>query len=133
MRTCSTSSFVEFLDAAHLAQAGGRLQGVEAGVGEVVDDPHLLDRGAVDLLDLPDQHGDQFGVGQVDGELVDGHAAVALEDVDADDVAPHRTDPGGDLAEGTGPVGQPDPHEDVSRCHRGHLTDDGRPVCSPAL
>ena len=68
---------VQLLDAGHLAQPGGRLQGVEPGVGEVVDDPDLLDRGAVDLFDLPDQHRHQFGVGQVDREFVDGHAAVA--------------------------------------------------------
>ncbi len=112
---------VQLLDAGDLAEAGGRLEGVEAGVGEVVDHPHLLDGGAVDLLDLPHQHGDQLGVGQVDGELVDGHTAVALEDVDPDDVTPHGTDSGGDLTERTGPVGQPHPDEDVSSGHPGTL------------
>ncbi|MNC90757.1 hypothetical protein D3C83_68990 [compost metagenome] len=79
---------MELLDAGDLAEAGGGLQGVEPGVGEVVDDPDLLDGGTVHLLDLADQHRNEFRLGQVHRELVDRHAAVALQDVDADDVAP---------------------------------------------
>ena len=41
-------------------------------------------------------------------ELVDGPAAASLEDVDADDVAPHRADPARHRAQRTRTVGQPD-------------------------
>ena len=54
-------------------------------------------------------------VGQLDHELVDRLAPVALEDVDADDVAAHGTDAAGHLAERTGPVRQP--HADDERFH----------------
>ena len=46
-------------------------------------------------------------VGQVDHQLVDGATGAPLEDVDADDLAPHRPDPAGDLPQRTGAVGQP--------------------------
>ena len=103
---------------------GRRLERVEARVGEAADDPHLLDRGAVDLLDLADEDGEQLDVAEPHRELVDDDALAALEHVDADDVAAHRTDPGGHETERTGPVREPDAHEDA-RCltHRHHLTD----------
>jgi hypothetical protein len=106
-------ALLELGHAARLAQPDGRLQGVEAGVREVADDPHLLDGGPVHLLDLPHQDGDEVLAGQVDCELVDGHSAAALQHVDTDDVAPHRTDAGGHLAQGAGAVRQPHPHEHV--------------------
>ena len=81
--------------APRLAELGGRLESVEAGVGEAPDDPDLLDRRAVDLLDLADEHREQLDVAESDRELVDDDALAALEHVDADDVAAHRTDPGG--------------------------------------
>src|SRR5690606_6626073 len=89
-------------------ELGGRLEdvdpGVVAGAGDV---PHLLDGHPVDLTDLADQQVDQRRVGQLDHQLVDRLATAPLEDVDAHDVAPDGTDPAGDLAEGTRPVGKP--------------------------
>ena len=98
-----------------LADEGHRDQGVEPGVGEVGDDGDVLDAAPVHLLDLPDEQREQLGVGQHHPELVDGDALVALEDVDPDDVAPHRPDAGGDGAEGPGPVGQPHAQEHAGR------------------
>ena len=41
--------------------------------------------------------------------------AAALEDVDGRDVAVHGADAAGDLAEGAGPIGQPDPDDQRAR------------------
>ena len=104
-------------------ELGGGLEGVEAGVVERVRHrPHLLDGHPVDLAHLGDQQVDQRVVGELDHELVDRLAAVALEDVDAHDVAAHGADAGGHLAERTGPVGQP--HADHERFHAAHRKGD---------
>ena len=79
----------------------------------MVDDAHLLDGRAVDLLDLADQQVERDRLAQQHRELVDRDVVAALEHVDADDVAVDRTDPRRDEAERTGPVGEPDAHEDV--------------------
>ncbi len=102
-----------------IAQAGGRAECVEVGVGEVLDGAHLFDGRAVDLLDLAHERGQEPLVVQLDGELVDGHALAPLEHVDGDDVTPHRADAGGDLAEGAGTVLQPDANQHVHGAH-GH-------------
>src|SRR5687768_12388619 len=86
-------------------------QGVEPGVGEVADDGDVLDTAPVHLFDLPEEEREQLGVGEDHAELVNGDAVVALEDVDAHDVAPHGADAGGDGTEGSGPVMQPDAQE----------------------
>ena len=72
---------------------------------------------------------DELDVGEPHRELVDDDAFAALEHVDADDVAPHRTDPGRDEAERAGPVREPDADQDA-RCvtHAHHLTDSMRIV-----
>ena len=64
----------------------------------------------VDLCDLGDEQVERGAVGQLDHEVVDRAAAAALEDLDADDLAPHRADPAGDGTERTRPVGQPHAH-----------------------
>ena len=51
-RVCSTSVWCSSSTVVGLAQRRRRLERVEARVGEVVDRAHLLDAGAVDLLDL---------------------------------------------------------------------------------
>ena len=88
---------------------GRRLERVEPGVVEGVGRrADLLDVDAVDLLDLGDEQLDQSrAVGQLDHQLVDGPAGAPLEDVDADDVAPHRADAAGHLPERAGSVRQP--------------------------
>ena len=101
------------LDAAGRAQRLGRLERVEPRVGEVVDRAHLLDARAVDLLDLPDEQVERDRLAQQHRELVDGDVVAPFEHVDADDVAVHGTDAGGDETERAGTVGEPHPHEDV--------------------
>ena len=51
--------------------------------------------------------------GSAHHELVDGPPAALLEDLDADDVAVHRADPAGHLAERARPIGQPDAHDEA--------------------
>ena len=75
-----------------VTQPGSRDQGVEARVGEAVDDAPLLDAHSVDLFDLTDEQLDVLQLRQRDGELVDRDRVRALEHVDADDVAAHRAD-----------------------------------------
>ena len=86
--------------------------------------------------------GDRGGVAQLHRELVDGHAVALLQHVDADDVAVDRTDARRDEPERAGPVGEPDPDQDVERAHpmmvRAKMTrvfqrseDAGAPVHSP--
>jgi hypothetical protein len=70
--------------------------------------PHLLHLDPVDLAHLAHEQIDQRGIGQLHHQLVDGLPRTGLEDLDADDVALHRTDPAGHRTEGTGPIGQPD-------------------------
>jgi len=79
---------------------------------------HLLHGDTVDLAHLGDQQVDQAGGWQLDHELVDRLPVLALQDVDPDHVAPHRTDAAGDLPQGTGPVGKP--HADDERRHYPH-------------
>ncbi len=50
----------------------------------------------------------------LDDELVDGVALLALEDVDGDDVPPDGPDPAGHQTEGAGSVGQGNPHDVTS-------------------
>ena len=94
-----------------------RLERVEAGIREVLHRPHLLHAHAVDLLDLAHEDRDRGGVAQLHRELVDRHAVALLQHVDADDVAVDRTDARRDEAERAGPVGEPDPDQDVERAH----------------
>ena len=83
---------VKVLDCGGVAQRRGGLERVQAGVGEMADEPDLLHGHPVDLLDLPHERGDEVRAGKVDGELVDGDVGAALEHVDADDVAAHGAD-----------------------------------------
>ena len=78
-----------------------RLERVEPRVGERGDLAPLLDRRAVDLLDLAHEQRDEILVGKQDRELVDRDVLAALEHVDADDVAADRTDAGRDETERT--------------------------------
>jgi hypothetical protein len=95
---------------------GGRLEGVEAGVGDLRGRrPDVFHVDAVDLAHLGQEERHQAGVGQLDHQLVDGPVRTPLEDVDADDVAPHRADPAGDLPERAGAVRYPD--ADDERLH----------------
>ncbi|TLZ31477.1 MAG: hypothetical protein E6K32_19980 [Gammaproteobacteria bacterium] len=55
------------------------------------------------------EQGDQLGRRQLDQQLVDRKPAPALEDLDADDVAPDGADAAGHRAQGAGAVGHPDP------------------------
>ena len=87
------------------------------GIGEVLDRAHLLDADAVDLLDLADEDRHGRGVAELDRELVDRHAVALLEHVDADDVAVDGTDARRDESERPGPVGEPDPDQDVETAH----------------
>ena len=122
-RAWTTTDDSSVVDVVGADQLGGGLEGVEPGVVHGVGDrPHLFDRHAVDLAHLVHEQIDEGVVGQLDHQLVDRLAAVALEDVDADDVAPHRTDAAGHLAERTGPIGQP--HADHERFHGEQRTDD---------
>ena len=63
---------------------------------------------------LGDQQVDDGLVGQVDDQFVDGSTGAPLDDVDADDVASHRADPGRDGTQRTRTVGQPDAEYDGS-------------------
>ena len=81
------------------------------GVGLADDGPDVLDVDAVDLGDLGHEQLDQPVLGQPHHELVDGPARAPLEDLDAHDVAPHRADPAGHLAQRAGPVGKPEAHD----------------------
>ena len=83
---------MQLLDRPGVAQRSSGLERVEAGVGEVADEPDFLHGYPVDLLDLPYQRRHQVGTGKVDRELVDGDVRAPLEHVDADDVAAHGTD-----------------------------------------
>jgi hypothetical protein len=83
---------VQLLDRVGLAQRSRGLERVEAGIGEVADEPDLFHRRAIDLFDLPHQGGHEIRVGKVDGELVDGHVRAPLQHVDTDDVTAHRAD-----------------------------------------
>jgi len=96
-----------------LAQPDRRLQRIDAGIRERTDDPDVLDRRSVDLLDLARHQVEDVRAGQDDGELVDRDPSVVLEHVDGDDVASYRTDARRDEREGAGAVGEPDPDEDV--------------------
>ena len=111
-RRCPTS-VVRSSSSESASHRRGRVERVEPGIGEAVDHPELLDRRAVDLLDLAGQQLQDVEARQHDGELVDDDALGPLEDVDADDVAADGADAGRDETEGTGPVGQPDPDQDM--------------------
>jgi hypothetical protein len=101
---------------------GRRLERIEAGIVQRVGHrPDLLDVDAVDLLDLLDEEVLEPGLREVDHQLVDRSAGPSLEDVDADDLAPHGTDPAGDLPERARAVGQP--HADDVGLHGEHGTD----------
>ncbi len=76
--------------------------------------PDLEDGDPVHLVDLVLQQLDQVVPADLDDELVDRAALVALEDVDGDDVTADRPDPAGHQAEGTRPVGQRDPDDVAS-------------------
>ncbi len=83
---------VQLRDRGGIAQRGCGLERVEAGIGEVADEPDFFHRDAVDLLDLPHQGGHEIRAGEIDGELVDGHVRAPLQHIDADDVAAHGAD-----------------------------------------
>ncbi len=108
-RACSTTASHELVAIARADEDRGRLEGVEPRIVEAAGErPHLLDVDAVHLLDLLDEEVDERRVGQVDHQLVDRPTGASLEDLDADDLAPHRSDPAGDLPERTWAVGQPE-------------------------
>ena len=103
----------------HGRRGRGRLQdgrgGVEDGVLTVLEcagqDPHLLHPGAGDVAD-PLAHGVHRAgdVGQLDHELVDGHARLTLEHLEPDHVAVDGADLGRHRPQHAGSVGQPDAH-----------------------
>ena len=103
----------ERVGARRLAERGRGLERVEARVGKPADDPDLLDRCSVHLLDLLDQHRDEVDVGEPDRELVDDDALVAFEHVDADDVAADGTDAGRHESQSARAVREPDAHQHV--------------------
>jgi hypothetical protein len=72
---------------------------------------HLLDEGAVDLVDLVPQQIHQMLAGKIHHELVDRPPEIAPEDVDGHDVAADRADAARHQAQGAGAVRQPDPDE----------------------
>ena len=90
-----------------------RFERVEPGIGKRADLAPLLDRRAVDLFDLAHEQRDEVLVGEHHRELVDRDVFAAFEHVDADDVAADRTDTGGDQAERTRSVGEPDAHHEA--------------------
>ncbi len=129
---------VKVVDRRRFAQRRRRLERVEASIGEVPDDTNLLDRHSVDLLDLPYQCRHEVGIGEIDGEFVDGDVRTALEDVDADDVAADGADARRDQTERAGAVGEPHPNEDVRGRVRGriverHQVSPSSPSQAPAL
>ena len=72
---------------------------------------HLFDPGSGDVADALAHRIDGAGqVGQLDHELVDGHARLALEHLEPDDVALDGADLGRHRSEDARGVGQPDPH-----------------------
>ena len=112
----------EGLDVGGAHELRGGLERVEAGIVQGVGHAaHLFDGHPVDLAHLVHQQLDEGVVGQFDDQLVDRLAPVALEDVDADDVAAHRADTAGHLAECPGTVGEP--HADHEGFHGGHGTE----------
>ena len=104
---------VQVVDRFGLAQLGRGLERVEPGIREDADPANLLDRRAVDLLDLAHHELEATVVGHDHCELVDRDPFTPFHDVDADDVGADRTDSGRDEAQRTGSVGEPDPHQDV--------------------
>ena len=58
---------------------------------------------------------DEVGAHERDGELVDRDPVALLEHVDAHDVGAEPSDARRDRAERSGPVGEPDPHEEPGR------------------
>ena len=111
---CSSSGVVASQSVAADSSASSR------GSGKASTTRNLLDRRAVDLLDLAHEELEQRRGREHDRELVDGDAFRALEHVDADDVAADGADARRDEAERTGPVGQPDPDEDMGLGRLGH-------------
>jgi nicotinate-nucleotide adenylyltransferase len=104
-------------------------QRVEPWVGKRRDLAPLLDRRAVDLLDLAHEQCDQIAVGQHHRELVDRDVVAAFQHIDADEVAADRADAGGDETERTRSVGKPDAHDETR--HAGEVTTGGRGWRSP--
>ena len=78
---------------------------VAGELGDLLDpDPGHVAHAAADGVDRARL------VGQLDHELVDGHAGLALEHLEPDDVALHGADLGRHGAEDARGVGQPDAH-----------------------
>ena len=111
--------FEQRLDVGRLDQPRSGLERVEPSDSRgIADRADVLDVDPVDLCDLVDEQIDQPRLGEGDDQLVDRASGAALEDLDADDVASHRTDPARDLAERAGTIGQPDAHRVVLHHHR---------------
>ncbi len=87
------------------------LERVQSRVGKPIDALPLLDRRAVNLLDLTHEQLDEIHAGDDDRELVDCDMFAALEDVDADDVRTDRADPRCNESERTRTVGKPHPYD----------------------
>ncbi len=103
----------------HGRRRRGRLQDrgrrVEDGVLTVLGHrsqlAHVFDARSGDVADALAHRIDGTGqVGELDDELVDGHAGFALEHLEPDDVALDRPDLRGHRSEDARSVGQPDPH-----------------------
>ena len=96
-----------------LGELGTRRQRHQVRIDAVtLDRPHVLDGHTVDRAHLGDQEIDEAGVGEPDDQLVDDPSATRFEDLDAEHVAAHRTDPARDLTQRAGTVGQPDAQDD---------------------
>ena len=88
-----------------------RVSDVERGhsrvLGRAVEGSDVLHVDSLDLPHLGDEQVDDGLVGQVDDQFVHGSTCAPLDDVDADDIASHRTDPGRNCTQRTRTVGQP--------------------------
>ena len=93
--------------AAAVSSASSR--GSWSGVG---DRPHLLDVDAVDLWTSSTSRSIERPRRAGRPPARRWPAGASLEDLDADDLAAHRTDPAGHLPERTGTVGQPQADDD---------------------
>ena len=87
-------------------ELGGDVEQFGMPIGQrPVDRPQRLDDHAVHFEDLIAQQSEEVVAGESHAEFVHHHPVVALEDVDGDDIAPHRADAAGHGTKGPRAVG----------------------------